>query len=81
MNIENTTFSEQFRNSIEKSLKEATSMPLAHKYMIAHFLSLVQAPQEKEQPQYSWNIVESGAKHHNPDHPTLSIKSEGVKLV
>jgi hypothetical protein len=45
--------------------------------MIAHFLSLVQAPQEKEQPQYSWNIVESGAKHHNPDHPTLSIKSEG----
>ncbi len=47
MNIENTTFSEQFRNSIEKSLKEATSMPLAHKYMIAHFLSLVQAPQEK----------------------------------
>ena len=53
MKIENTTFSEQFRNSIEKSLKEATSMPLAHKYMIAHFLSLVQAPQENEQPQYS----------------------------
>jgi hypothetical protein len=31
----------------KKSLKEATSMPLAHKYMIDHFLSLVQAPQEK----------------------------------
>ena len=47
MNIENTTFSEPFRNSIEKSLKEATSMPLEHKYMIAHFLSFAQAPQEK----------------------------------
>ena len=35
----------------------------------------------KEQPQYSWNIVESGANPHNPDHSTVSIKSEGVKLV
>ena len=43
----NTTQSEQFQNKISKSQKEAKSIPLTHKYMIAHFAGLVQALNKK----------------------------------
>lgn len=35
--------SEKFQNPIDKSYKEEKSILLAHKYMAAHFLGLVQA--------------------------------------
>jgi len=39
---QNITPSEQFQNTIEKSQKDAKSIPLIHKYMTAHFPDLVQ---------------------------------------
>jgi len=41
----NITPSEQFQNQIEISQKEAKSIPLIHKYMTAHFPSLIQTLQ------------------------------------
>ena len=43
----NTTLSEQFKNTIKKSLNDAKSIPLTHIYMIAFYPGLVQAPQQK----------------------------------
>ena len=37
------TLLQQFQIPIEKSLKEAKSMPLAHRYITAHFSRLVQS--------------------------------------
>jgi hypothetical protein len=42
----NITLSEQFQNLTDKSCKfKAKSIPQIHKYIIAHFLGLVQALQ------------------------------------
>ena len=38
-----TTLSEQFRNSIEKSRREAQPITLTHKYMTTNFHDSVQA--------------------------------------
>ena len=47
INKTNTTRSEQFQITIEKSLKEAQWVPLTNKYMMAHFPGLVQLLQQK----------------------------------
>ena len=39
----NVTLQEQFQNPIEKSQKEAKSIPLTHKYTTDHFPGLIQA--------------------------------------
>ena len=36
---------------------------------VVGFLRVLLFPPQKKGPQrYSWNIVESGIKHHDPDH-------------
>jgi hypothetical protein len=38
-------------------------------------------PLIKLTPQYKWNIVESGIKHHNPNHYSYFLKEQIVSLI